>query len=37
MSTNLRPTEIAWDNKTLNYDLEKYYEHIIKLITNFKQ
>jgi sporadic carbohydrate cluster protein (TIGR04323 family) len=24
MSTNLRPTEVAWDNKTLNYDLEKY-------------
>jgi sporadic carbohydrate cluster protein (TIGR04323 family) len=24
MSINLRPTEIAWDNKILNYDLVKY-------------
>jgi sporadic carbohydrate cluster protein (TIGR04323 family) len=24
MSINLHPSEIAWDNKTLNYDLEKY-------------
>lgn len=24
MSTDLRATEIAWDNKTLNYNLEKY-------------
>lgn len=24
MSINLRATEIAWDNKTLNYNLEKY-------------
>jgi sporadic carbohydrate cluster protein (TIGR04323 family) len=24
MLTNLKPTEIEWDNKTLNYDLEKY-------------